>query len=479
MWYIIFGILTIISLYGLWLLFVKAGKKGWEAIVPVYRELIFAELSGRPKWWIVWLFVPIVNIFIFYGLYFDFLKCFGKKRFWETAVAVLLPFVFLPLWGHDPNVRYLGQSATEEFKNKYPYKKSTLREWTDAIIFATIAASLIRSFLIEPYVIPTGSMEKSLLVGDFLFVGKLNYGPRIPMTPIAFPFAHHTMPLTGGKAYSELVQLPYKRLAGFQEIRRNDVVVFNYPMDADAPYNRPVDKRENYIKRCVGMPGDVLEMKLAKLFVNGEAAYEDGDFQPSFLVVTEQPYGLDLNRLIDKRLELNQANPEQGQYVILMTREEAEEVSKWSNVKEVQEIIYTPADNSREIQAFPFYEDGTIWNYDNFGPLTIPSKGWTVQLDDKTLPLYERAITIYEGNTLENRADGIYINGQLAESYTFQMNYYWMMGDNRHNSLDSRGWGFVPEDHIVGKALFTFLSYDEHGSFLSKIRWDRVFRGIR
>lgn len=480
-WYILLAVFTLVSLYGLWLLFKKAGKQGWEAIVPFYREYIFAELSARPKWWIVWLIVPIVNIFIFFGLYFDFLKCFGKRRFWETAAAVLVPFIVLPMWGRDPHVKYLGQSGTEEFKKKYPYKKSAAREWADAIIFATIAASLIRSFLIEPYVIPTGSMERSLLVGDFLFVSKLNYGPRVPMTPIAFPFAHHTMPLSGGKAYSELIKIPYNRLPGFQEIKRNDVVVFNYPMDADAPYNRPVDKRENYIKRCVGMPGDVLEMKEAKLFVNGEAAYEGEDFQPSYIVFTEQPYGLDVNRLIEKRIELDQfrSDPSQGVYILLMTREEAVEVSQWSNVKEVREQIYSPVDNSEAVQAFPFYGDGTVWNYDNFGPMTVPHKGWTVTLDQHTLPLYFRAIMVYEGNTIEQRQDGFYINGEKADSYTFQMDYYWMMGDNRHNSLDSRGWGFVPEDHIVGKALFTFMSWDEQGSFLSKVRWDRIFRGIR
>ncbi|MFD2743423.1 MULTISPECIES: signal peptidase I [Sphingobacterium] len=479
-YYILFGLFQIVSWYGLFLLFRKAGKQGWEAFVPFYREVIFADLVARPRWWVLWLLVPIVNVFVFFGLYFDLLKSFGKRRFWETAAAVLVPFIVLPMWGNDATVKYLGPSNTEEFKKKYPYKKSAVREWTDAIIFATVAASLIRSFLIEPYVIPTGSMERSLLIGDFLFVSKLNYGARIPMTPLAFPFAHHTMPITGGKAYSEWIKLPYKRLPGFQEIKRNDVVVFNYPMDADAPFERPVDKRENYIKRCVGMPGDVLTMKGAQLFVNGEVGYESENLQPSFIVVTEQPYGLDLNRLVDKRYELSTYlnDPSRGVYVLHITREEAEEVRQWSNVKEVIEQVYGPDDNSEMAQAFPFYKDGTVWNYDNFGPFTIPKKGWTVKLDNKTLPLYRRAITVYEGNTLEERADGLYLNGKLADSYTFNMDYYWMMGDNRHNSLDSRGWGFVPEDHIVGKAVLTFMSYDEDGSFLSKIRWNRIFRGI-
>lgn len=480
MWYLIIGVLTAVSLYGLFLLFRKAGKQGWEAIVPFYREYILAQLTGRPTWWVFLLLVPIVNIFIFYGLYLDFVKSFGKQRFWENAAAVVVPFIVLPLWGRDPSVKYLGQTNSEEFKQKYPYVKSVAREWADAIIFATIAASLIRGFLIEAYMIPTGSMERSLLVGDFLFVSKLNYGPRIPMTPLAFPFAHHTMPVTGGKAYSELIKVPYKRLPGLQEIKRNDVVVFNYPMEADEPFNRPIDKRENYIKRAVGIPGDTMEMKEAVLYVNGQPSAMSEDYQLAYIVFTD-PHGLNPQRLIDKRLELDEMNSsaDQGIYLIHMTAEEAVEVSRWESVKEVRANIFNAGDHSASVQAFPFYkEDNMVWNYDNFGPITVPSQGWTVQLDSLTLPLYERVITVYEGHSLEQKEDGVYIDGILSESYTFEMDYYWMMGDNRHNSLDSRGWGFVPEDHVVGKALFVWMSWDEYGSFISKIRWNRIFKGI-
>lgn len=476
---ILFSILTVLSLYGLYLLFKKAGKQGWEAIVPFYREYILAQLTARPTWWVILLIVPIVNIFIFYGLYLDFIKSFGKRRFWENAAAVLVPFIVLPLWGKDPLVRYLGQANSPEFKEKYPYHKSVAREWADAIIFATVAASLIRGFLIEAYMIPTGSMERSLLVGDFLFVSKVNYGPRIPMTPLAFPFAHHTMPLTGGKAYSELIELSYKRLPGFQNIKRNDVVVFNYPMEADAPFNRPIDKRENYIKRAVGVPGDELLMNQGVLYVNGDKGWTTDDFQMAYVVITE-PNGLNPSRLVDLRLEVDELNsaPSQGIYLIHMTAEEAEQMKTWSNVKQVKANIFDPIDDTRSVQAFPFYED-LIWNYDNFGPIKVPSKGWTVSLDSVTLPMYERIITVYEGHTLEQNAEGvIYIDGQEADKYTFQMDYYWMMGDNRHNSLDSRGWGFVPEDHVVGKALFVWMSWDEDGTFLSKIRWNRIFKSI-
>ncbi|WP_437920198.1 signal peptidase I [Sphingobacterium sp. LRF_L2] len=474
MWYIIFTVCTISALYGLWLLFKKAGKQGWEAIVPFYREYILTQLTNRPAWWVILLIVPIVNIFIFYGLYLDFLKSFGKRRFWETAVAVLFPFIYLPLWGRDPAVKYLGVSNTEEFRKKYPYKKTVTREWADAIIFATVAASLIRGFLIEAYMIPTGSMERRLLIGDFLFVSKLNYGPRIPMTPLAFPFAHHTMPITGGKAYSELIKIPYKRLPGFQEVKRNDVVVFNFPMEADAPYNRPIDKRENYIKRAVAISGDVVEMRNAVLYVNNEVGYDSDDVQHAYLIYTDGS-GLNLERLIEKRFEYAK-DPMTGvaiaePYLLYVTSEEIEEVKKWTNVKQV-----LPYDNSGS--AFP-HDNNKKWDFHNFGPLAIPKKGDVVKLNAETLPIYSRLITVYEGNTLEQRNDGVYINGSKADTYTIKMNYYWMMGDNRDNSSDSREFGFVPEDHIVGKALFTWMSYDTDGTFLSKIRWNRIFKGIK
>jgi signal peptidase I len=502
MWYIVFGILTVVSLYGLWLLFKKAGKQGWGAIVPVYREYIMAQLVGRPTWWIVWLFVPIVNVFIFYGFYLDLIKAFGKRRFWENAAAVLVPFIVLPIWGRDPNVKYLGQTNSEEFQKKYIYKKSVAREWADAIIFATVAAYLIRSFIIEAYMIPTGSMERTLLIGDFLFVSKLNYGPRVPNTPIAFPFAHHTMPITGGKAYSELIQLPYKRLPGFQEIKRNDVVVFNFPagdtvvteneaytyynfvreLGKEAVHNnyhvvtRPIDKRENYIKRCVGISGDVIQMENGVLIVNGEKGFMPPEMQISYYVETD-PYGLSEQVLVDNRFEVDgrYTNPSEGTYVLHLTKEEADRVKTWSNVKNVVALIQKSTDVAGP--TFP-HDEKFPWNFDNFGPIKVPAKGWTVELDSTNLPLYARAITAYEGNTLEKRGEDIYINGEKTNQYTFQMNYYWMMGDNRHNSLDSRDWGFVPEDHVVGKALFTWLSWDKDGSFLTKIRWNRIFKGI-
>ncbi|HLW50557.1 MAG TPA: signal peptidase I [Sphingobacteriaceae bacterium] len=481
MGYLIFAILLVLIHIGLWKLFVKAGRAGWESLIPLYREHIIShKVTGRPIWWLALLLIPIVNIFIFFGLYLDLVKSFGKRRFWEYSATILLPFVVLPLWGNDKQVQYLGQSATPAFKEKHPYKKSFAREWADAIVFAVVAATLIRGFLIEAYMIPTGSMEKSLLVGDFLFVSKLNYGPRVPMTPVAFPFAHHTMPLTGGKAYWEGIKIGYKRLPGFQEIKRNDVVVFNFPMEADAPFNRPIDKRENYIKRAIGIPGDTISLLMAQVFVNGEKGFNPPQGQMEYLVYTDGS-GLNAQRLLDLRIESNLQFREP--YLLFLTEKTYEEVAGWANVSKIVPAIRP--ENTPELGVFPSTRDKISelhpWNMDNFGPVIVPQKGWTVNLDSMSYPIYERAIRVYEGNELEQReADGLYyLNGSPATEYTFQMDYYWMMGDNRHNSEDARVWGFVPEDHIVGKAMFVWLSLDQHGTFLDKIRWNRIFMGIK
>ncbi len=362
------------------------------------------------------------------------------------------------------------QKATSEKKQEKP-PKSASREWLDAILFAVIAATLIRTFFIEAYTIPTGSMEKSLKVGDFLFVSKVNYGARIPMTPIAFPFAHHTMPFIGTTAYWDGVQWNYRRLPGLSNIKRNDAVVFNYPMEADEPYNRPVDKRENYIKRCIAIAGDTLKIVNTQVFVNGKAAENPLAGETTYVVRTD---GTDLNptALQDLRIEVQRASADE--YYFNMTAEEASTIKKWTNVKLVQPIIRPMGEY--EPQVFP-HSPQYKWNEDNFGPVIVPKKGWTVKLDSTTYPFYERAIRIYEGNTLQKDGDRYIINGKIATSYTFKMNYYWMMGDNRHDSLDSRFWGFVPEDHIVGKALFVWMSWDSEGTFFDKIRWNRIFKG--
>ncbi|WP_428327571.1 signal peptidase I [Mucilaginibacter sp.] len=359
-------------------------------------------------------------------------------------------------------------------------KKSATREWADAIVFAVIAATLIRTFFIEAYVIPTPSMERSLLVGDFLFVSKVNYGARTPMTPIAFPFAHHTMPLINTKAYWDGLELPYYRLPGLSEVKKGDVVVFNYP--ADTINNRPVDKRENYIKRCQGAPGDTLSVVDGQVYVNGKAMPNPPGEQMEYNYSTN---GVDINpqALDDLHITLYE-----GHQYPAMTKESADVLKGYSNVKNLMPVIAPKAKAGADGPVFPVKDvshvllNGKVpdykWNEDNYGPIIIPKKGWTVKLDSLTLPIYQRAIQVYENNKLEVSGNDILINGKKTDTYTFKMNYYWMMGDNRHDSEDSRYWGFVPEDHIVGKALFIWMSWDDNASFFGKIRWSRLFRGI-
>ncbi|MFZ9942253.1 MAG: signal peptidase I [Bacteroidia bacterium] len=354
-----------------------------------------------------------------------------------------------------------------KFWKKSDKPKSKTREWVDAIVFAVVAATIIRTFLLEAFTIPTPSMEKSLLVGDYLFVSKINYGARTPMTPLSFPLAHQELPVIGGKAYSDAWQLPYYRLPGFQKIKNDDIVVFNYPMEDD----RPVDKQTHYIKRCIGIPGDEINIVDGAVSINGKPRNIPEGGQYMYDVLTD---GSGINPKMASKIGATLAGPGEleGSYRYFMNAETAKEMTKFPNVVAVKQFIAPKG----VYEPYVFHGNPSLpWNVDNFGPLKIPAKGQTIILDSITVSLYGRCITKYEGNTLEEQNGKYLINGKPATKYTFQMDYYFMMGDNRHNSADSRFWGFVPEDHIVGKAVFIWLSIDPEGSFLGKIRWSRLF----
>jgi signal peptidase I len=380
-------------------------------------------------------------------------------------------------------------------------KKTKTREWFDAIIFAAVAATIIRVFFIEAYVIPSGSMEKSLLIGDYLFVSKVNYGARVPITPIAFPFAHHTMPITGTKAYYDGIQWKYRRLPGLSTIKRNDIVVFNLPVgDTVALENqepsyyyllrqsdwktvnsqytitsRPIDKRENIIKRCIGVAGDVISMSNGIVFINGKAEpLKNTGQMPYKIEFNTTNINFDLLKEIGFKIdEITQIN--NNSYLANATSEMVDALRKLDFVKSVA-MQMDPKD-SNDPDLFP-NDPKFKHGVDDFAAMKIPAKGWTVQIDSNTMPFYFRAIRTYEGNKVEKIGADWFINDKKANSYTFKMNYYWMMGDNRHNSIDSRFWGFLPEDHVVGKALFIWMSWDNEASFLHKIRWSRLLRGI-
>lgn len=385
-------------------------------------------------------------------------------------------------------------------EKKEKRKKSELRTWVDAIGFAVIAATILRTFLIEAYTIPTSSMEKSMLVGDFLFVSKLSYGPRVPMTPIAFPLVHHTMPLIGGKSFSEIIKIPFYRMKGLNKVERNDCVVFNWPAENKG---RPIDKKDNYVKRCVGLPGDIIEIKNGDLFINKKPHNEPKGMkkQAKYIIKTKtrlneqllyEKYDINTNYNIDIYLanensdfQIKTMQNNIIEYHFNATSDAITDLKTQSYISELEKQI-----NGSSIEMFSnnwqlsnpnkfLYNNPYNWNEDNYGPITIPKKGVTINLTIKNLPLYKDIIERYENNTLHTIKDIIYINNKPINKYTFEMDYYWVMGDNRHNSADSRVWGFVPEDHIVGKALFIWMSWDKRAKGFKKIRWNRIFKSVK
>ncbi|MDR4987294.1 MAG: signal peptidase I [Bacteroidales bacterium] len=483
------------GLAGLWNIFVKAGHHGWKALVPFYNFYIWLKIIDKPAWWYLFLIIPFINVFTFLLMVVETLKCFRKDGLLEQALGVLLPFAALPYLGFSPKETYTHPSKLPKIK------KSAAREWADAIIFAVIAATFIRTFLLEAYTIPTSSMEKSLLVGDYLFVSKIAYGPKIPRTPIAFPFAHHTLPLTENtKSYLEWIRLPHYRYPGIRSVRNNDLVVFNYPdgdtvalqlqnqsyydlirvYGRDAIWRnydviaRPVDKRENYIKRCLAIPGDVFEMRDGVVYINGEVQSDPPETQHNYRVVTD---GTPLSQRVLNRLNITDwGQTGRNVYQLAMTEHAAREVEKVSSIIQVEKILRKAGQGEQHI--FP-HHPSYPWNEDNFGPLHIPAKGQTVEINAENIVLYDRIISVYEGNELKVDGDRIYINGRETRQYTFEMDYFWMVGDNRHNSADSRFWGFVPEDHIVGRAMFVWLSLDKERRFPGNIRFNKSMRIIR
>ena len=360
-------------------------------------------------------------------------------------------------------------------EKKKKKRKSEIRNWLEAITFAVVAAHILRTFFIEAYTIPTSSMEKSMLIGDFLFVSKLAYGPRVPMTPVAVPLVHHTIPGTKKKSYSEIVKIPYHRMKGLGEIKRNDCVVFNWPAEK---LDRPVDKKENYVKRCVGIAGDKIEIINGQLMVNDKPQNEPEGMKKQFSYSVKTK-GSGLNpKVLYKKFDVTEGSrgSNVNEYNLFLTDEAASGLKSFTNVSSIKQNIDTSSNSSE--YYFPNKRDFN-WNIDNYGPITIPKKGSSINLSLKNIDLYKDIIQIYEENSLKILDDEIYINDTLTSEYKFKMNYYWMMGDNRHNSADSRMWGFLPENHVVGKALFVWMSWDRNGKGLNKIRWERLFSSVK
>lgn len=618
-----------------WKSFPGAERKAWEALIPGYNYFVAFKISSQKPWWSLLLLVPGAHIVMWSVVNVSYIRRFGYFNVSDTLQGIFFPYIIFFKIAQNPsdykaetNWANAGEAATREWSDHIALfltlpvighvialginavtrekvgAKSKVKEWTESILFALVAAGIIRTYVFEPFQIPTGSMEKTLLVGDFLFVNKLAYGPKVPVTPLSFPLVHNTIPFVNVKSYSGIETCNYTRLPGFGDVKRNDVMVFNYPSgdtavyDPRSPYGlmghdyhgivnreaqrlwqeqelkpkqlkaynhfkdsivkskggvvsdmnavdieastrtneflynnlapnfiknvetwknkarkmiavdkvtldnsgqmiehygvipRPVDKRENYIKRCVAVAGDWVEIKKSVLYINGKKAkvFPNQNLQ---YIVTNLPFTnysyetmMDKYGLDGKRGDY-QVNQDGVSYTVNATKSEKKKlVANFPNAKfelvledqysDDKTHVATALDKMQNLGYFPkdFNVNNTRTDFTKF---QVPAKGATVKLNAETIPWYRRVITAYEGHTLKETKDGIYVDGKKVTTYTFAMNYYWLMGDNRYNSADSRVWGFVPEDHVVGKASIVWYSSDPNGG----VRWDRIFKAIK
>jgi len=525
-WLLLFLSSNLIIFGGSYKLFNLAGIEGWKALIPFYNIIKHLDIINRPRWWIILVFIPVINLLMIPVIWVEYIKTFNhNSKLDRILVIVTLGFYIYYISYVSNKKKYISQISFSSFERSF-----------GSIIYAIVIATIVHNYVIQPFVIPTGSLEKTLRVGDFLLVSKFHYGARIPSTLVSFPMVHDTIPIIKSRSYLKKPQLPYLRIPGFQEIKNNDIVVFNWPADTVRKFFvkekgviKPTDKKSNYVKRAIGIPGDSLEIRDGIVYLNGKENNLPDRARPLFTYLIKSNEGVSSSKLINLEVDgfirkfiikglstdtyaeisdyiLNISNNGENEYLIYTTDkgipiklvrelrldireiiDKEKELSlthidaiKIKNSNQFDTIYRTiqETDNSNSI----FFPNNTRfnWNNDHFGPLYIPKAGDKIDLNIKTLPLYKKIITDYEFNDLLVVDEDILINGVKENEYVFKQDYYWMMGDNRYNSEDSRVWGFVPFDHVLGRPVFIWMSIEGlfNGMENWKFRWDRVFTTI-
>ena len=525
-WLLLFLSSNLIIFGGSYKLFNLAGVESWKALIPFYNIIKHLDIINRPRWWIILVFIPVINLLMIPVIWVEYIKTFNhNSKLDRILVIITLGFYIYYISYFSKKKKYISQISFSNFERSF-----------GSIIYAIVIATIVHNYIIQPFVIPTGSLEKTLRVGDFLLVSKFHYGARIPSTLVSFPMVHDTIPIIKSRSYLKKPQLPYLRIPGFQEIKNNDIVVFNWPADTvrrffvkEKGVIKPTDKKSNYVKRAIGIPGDSLEIRDGIVYLNGKENNLPDRAKPLFTYIVKSNEGVSSSKLINLEVDgfirkfiiknlstdiyaeiskyiLNISNNGENEYLIYTTDKgiPIKLVRKLSlNIREIidkeKELSLTHIDaikikNSNQFDTIyrAIEETNTSnsiffpnnkrfsWNNDHFGPLYIPKAGDKIDLNIKTLPLYKKIITDYEFNDLKVIDEDILINGIKENEYVFKQDYYWMMGDNRYNSEDSRVWGFVPFDHVLGRPVFIWMSIEGlfNGIENWNFRWDRVFTTI-
>ena len=529
-WLIFFLAVQLVHGLGTFKLYQKAGQAGYKAFIPVYNLIVVLAFLERPKWWTILFFLPIINLILFPVLWIDLLYAFKKQ---PKSIEMLWAILSLGLYLIPLNYA----SSTEFQTNRQKPEQTKTGEWLSSLTFAVVAATLVHTYFLQPYAIPTGSLERTLRIGDFLIVSKFHYGARIPMTAVSTPMVHDTLPILKVKSYLKKPQIPYLRLPGIEKVKKNDIVVFNWPADTVRQFfvkekgvKKPIDKKSNYVKRCVGTPGDTLEIIDGFVYINGvqlelderarpmynHKVYSSKGVSPSLLVQADAddfsrkfiaenltqdqynalvPHLIGVNQTAEGNIELYTAGdgipiavlrenrialkePLSTEITANLTLAGAEFLTKHPSIDSVS-MDLTPKGVSG-YNIFP-QNDKYPWNEDQFGPIYLPKEGDEIELNLTTYPIYKKLLTEYEENSIELVNGEFVVNGRPSERVNITKNYYWMMGDNRDHSEDSRSWGFVPEDHILGKPIFIWMSWDHFNDGLLKMkpRWDRFFTTVK